>query len=314
MLLDRKCFYKYVTFETALQILQNRKVRYSSPLLFNDPFDIQTRLGYEFEELEFLTAYRDEMFRLLHGEADPAFIDQDAPLCREIQIFRKQVKGGPQLPKKIFDQGAEEIIEGAKQLLKQENENINAWWTRVAKATRVFCVAETHDNLLMWAHYTRDHKGAVVGFQCLPDLDTALCTARKVNYTAKPPFIATKIELNGYIKYITGQTAFDRELTIYDLCLSKSDHWRYEQEWRVFIMPDNMDNPTIRRDVKGQEILFDLLEVLPQEIHSIYLGCRMSDDNRHKLLSCLNGDFKHVRAYNSVKCDKKYELNFEELL
>jgi len=308
---NKKHFYKYVTAETALLILQNHTVRYSSPVLFNDPFDIQTRLTFDFEESEFLTAYRDEMFRLLHDEKEPLFIDNAAPLCREIQVFRQIVKNESRMTKEIFDRMTGDILEFSRKLLEDENEKMNAWWMRAAKATKVFCVAEAYDNLLMWAHYTKDHTGAVIEFECLPDLDTPLCAAKKVNYVAKPPFIATN--LDEYIRYITGQAILNHELSIYDLCLSKSNNWKYEQEWRVFIPPVDMNNPTIPRDANGKEILFDLLQVLPQEIHSIYLGCRMSDDNRQKILSSLSGDLKHVKKYNSVKSDKEYKLNFEEI-
>jgi len=37
MIHDRRFFYKYVTAETALTILQNQTLKYSSPVLFNDP-------------------------------------------------------------------------------------------------------------------------------------------------------------------------------------------------------------------------------------------------------------------------------------
>jgi hypothetical protein len=309
---DRKYFYKYVTPETALLILQNRTVRYSSPTLFNDPFDIQTRLRCEFEESEFLTAYRDEIFRLFHGQKEPRFIDNTAPLCREIQVFRRIVEDKSKMTKEIFDRMTEDILEAGKQLLECENEEMNIWWMRAAKATKVFCVAEMPDNLLMWAHYSKDHTGAVIEFECLPDLDTPLCAARKVNYVEKPPFIAE--DLDAYVQYITGQATLNHEISIYDLCLSKSDHWKYEQEWRVFIPPADMDNPTIPIDANGKEILFDLLEFLPQEIRSIYLGCRMTDDNRQKILSCLSGDLQHVKKYKSVKSDREYRLNFEEII
>jgi hypothetical protein len=251
------------------------------------------------------------MFRLLHGKGEPQFINNTAPLCREIQVFRKIVEDKSKMTKEIFDWVTEDILESGRQLSERENEEMNIWWMRAAKATKVFCVAETGDNLLMWAHYTKDHTGAVIEFECLPDLDTALCAARKINYVAKPPFIAEN--LDEYVRYITGQAILNHEVSIYDLCLSKSDHWKYEQEWRVFIPPADMDNPTIPRDANGDEILFDLLQILPQEIHSIYLGCRMTDDNRQKILSCLSGDFKHVKKYNSVKSDRQYKLNFEEI-
>lgn len=312
MLHGRKYFYKYVTSEIALLILQNRTVRYSSPVLFNDPFDTQTKLSFGFEESEFLTAYRDEMYRLLHSEQEPLFIDNTATLCREIQAFRKIVENKSGMTKEMFDRMTKDILEQEKLSLELETQTINTWWMRAAKATKVFCVAETHDNLLMWAHYSKDHTGAVIEFECLPDLDTPLCAARKVNYVAKPPFIAEN--LVEYVRYITGQAILNHEISIYDLCLSKSDHWKYEQEWRVFIPPVDMDNPTIPIDANGEEILFELLQVLPQEIHSIYLGCRMSEDKRQKILSCLSGDLKHVKKYDSVKSDEEYKLNFEEII
>jgi hypothetical protein len=216
------------------------------------------------------------------------------------------------MTKEMFDWMTKDILEQGKLLLDRETEAMNTWWTRAAKATKVFCVAETYDNLLMWAHYTKDHSGAVIEFECLPDLDTLLCAAKKVKYVAKPPFIAT--ELDEYVRYITGQAILNHELSIYDLCLSKSDHWKYEQEWRVFIPPVDMNNPTILRDANGKEILFELLQLLPQEIHSIYLGCKMTNENRQEILSCLTGDLKHVKKYNSVKSDKEYKLNFEEII
>lgn len=41
---DRSRFYKYVSAETAKIVLETKQVRYSSPLVFNDPFDVQTGL------------------------------------------------------------------------------------------------------------------------------------------------------------------------------------------------------------------------------------------------------------------------------
>ncbi|MDZ4857099.1 MAG: hypothetical protein SGJ26_19965, partial [Nitrospirota bacterium] len=42
-------FFKYTSASTALKILESSAVRYSSPLLFNDPFDVQSGLHFEFE-------------------------------------------------------------------------------------------------------------------------------------------------------------------------------------------------------------------------------------------------------------------------
>jgi len=313
MLHDKKYFYKYVTAETALLILQKRKLKYSSPAIFNDPFDTQTKVGFDFEESEFMEVFADELYGFFHDEKEPTLTNA-VPLSKDIQAKRQIVKNSHRrMPKDVFKLETKTLIEDSAIMFKQYIDDMNTWWRQVVKASRVFCVAEEHDNLLMWAHYTKDHKGAVIEFECLPELDTPLCVAKKIKYVTKPPLIARQ---NEYIRYITRQDSYtlNHELSVDDLFLSKSKHWEYEQEWRVFIPPVNMENPAIPKDVDGNDILFDLLPFYPQEIYSIYLGCKMSDENRQKIKMCLTGDFKHVKKYKCIRSEKKYDLDFEEII
>lgn len=166
----------------------------------------------------------------------------------------------------------------------------------------------------MWAHYAKDHTGIVIKFKCIPELDTPFVAARKVFYLCKPPVIA---ELNDYVKYLTGQSSniIDYRAVFFKLFLTKSAQWCYEQEWRVFIPPLNMENPTIKTDDKGREILFDLIPFQPQEVHSIYFGCKISDSDYGNIMECLSKkDLVHVKKYNCIQSDKEYKLEFEEVL
>lgn len=45
----KKSFYKYMAPDTAIAVFAHRTFRYSSPLLFNDPFDIQSGLHFDFD-------------------------------------------------------------------------------------------------------------------------------------------------------------------------------------------------------------------------------------------------------------------------
>lgn len=45
----RERFFKYSSVSTAIKILETSSVRYSSPLIFNDPFDIQSGLHLPFD-------------------------------------------------------------------------------------------------------------------------------------------------------------------------------------------------------------------------------------------------------------------------
>jgi hypothetical protein len=311
MLHDRKYFFKYATSETVLTILQKRTVKYISPAIFNDPFDTQTRIGFSFEESEFVKQYRDELYRLIFADEEPSFIDNTAVFLSNIQVLRRVVKNSRgKMSKGIYDDMTNDIVADWIKELKQAIEDINEWWIRAVRATKVFCVAERADNLLMWAHYAKDHTGAVIEFQCLPELDTPLCAAREVNYVSRPPVIAN---LGEYVKYMTGQGEPRHGLNIYDMCLSKSEHWKYEQEWRVFILPADMDNSIIPKDPKGDYILCDFLDIYPQEIHAIYFGCKMTPDIRAKISSYLTGDLANVETYDCIKSEREYKLMFNRI-
>jgi hypothetical protein len=45
----RDRFFKYASGFTAVKILESAAGRYSSPLLFNDPFDVQSGLHFDFD-------------------------------------------------------------------------------------------------------------------------------------------------------------------------------------------------------------------------------------------------------------------------
>lgn len=261
---NQQYFYKYVSAETALLILKNKKLKYSSPLTFNDPFDVQTKIDFDFKP--------EDLASLLGAK---------------------------------FDKGIEPFMDKFKNQYKE----LNNWWRSEAKDSRIFCVAEDNDNLLMWAHYADDHHGAVIKFECLTALDTMLCAALKVNYVEKPPVIAT---LDEYIKSLLGQHELDHGSLYIKLFTLKSDHWKYENEWRVFIPSFGMSNPTLAKMASENDSMSILMDIDPQEIHSIYFGCKMEDDIQKEIENNLSGDFSHVQIFKSIKDDREYKLNFEQ--
>ena len=84
---DRGYFFKYGTAEVALSILDNLKVRWSSPLLFNDPFDVERafELGFDLDEL--WAPLSEEMEHVFLGDKDPHLVG-DTPFTRVLTHFR----------------------------------------------------------------------------------------------------------------------------------------------------------------------------------------------------------------------------------
>ena len=309
---NREYFYKYIPAETALKILQSRTLKYSSPAIFNDPFDTQTRMDFGFEVSELIEAFAEEQYKMIHGHEEPVG-DESNELFRDIKkLWHIAKQSQRKMPKEVWRQQIKPFNEETVRICAEYLEELNNWWYRLSKASRILCLAENHLNLLMWAHYAKDHTGVVIKFKCLPELDTPFIAARKVNYSCKPPVIA---ELSDYVQDLTGQSPdlIDYRAGFFKLFLTKSTHWCYEQEWRVFIPPFNMENPSIKTDDKGQEILFDLISFHPQEIHSIYFGCKISKPDRDDIMECLQDDMRHVKKYDCIRSDREYKLNFEEV-
>lgn len=312
MIHDREYFCKYTPAETALKILRTRTLKYSSPTIFNDPFDTQTRMDFDFEVPELIEAFSGEIYKMMHGPEEPVG-DENNELFRDIKkswYIAKQSQR--KMPEDIWRQKIKSLNEETVRICTECLEEMNNWWYCLSKASRILCLAEDQEDLLMWAHYAQDHTGVVIKFKCIPELDTPFMAARKVNYSCTPPVIA---ELNDYVQYLTGQSPdlIDYHAIFFKLFLTKSTHWCYEQEWRVFIPPFNLENPSIKKDDEGREILFDLIPFHPQELHSIYFGCKISEKNAYDIMECLQDDMEHVKKYNSIRNDKEYKLDFEEI-
>jgi hypothetical protein len=292
---DRDHFFKYVTARAALKILETRKALWSSPLLFNDPFDTQFDLNFGFALSDLHDRFLSEFEQLVYGEEEPK-CDKSHPLCVTIRMLRA---ARTSLSKEdLLRESREALVEGTRHVRRLlDAEHIR--WRAFLEHMRVFCVAERHDNLLMWAHYTDRHRGAVLKFKCLPEFDTALCVARAMTYRPDIPSLAT---LDDWIRHSTGQARLDFSNLFHDLAFSKSDHWSYELEWRCW---------TLRPSLDGQ--LYEFCDVLPQEVHSIYLGCKIDDDDRKSLAKLLNGDLAHVEVYQASPSRSRFELVFERV-
>lgn len=80
----------------------------------------------------------------------------------------------------------------------------------------VLSLSETWDNMLLWSHYAKDHKGICIGFYSNIDI---FGVALKVRYTEEFPVITPPFD--------SGETILEKSF------LTKARCWEYEKEWRV---------------------------------------------------------------------------------
>ncbi len=286
-----------MTAKVAKIVLVNHKLRWSSPLLYNDPFDVQRdfSLGFDVEELKELLL--NEIKNLILSDNIP-----DLSSNPDVPYFIKRLRRKdcadirdillPELP---------QLIEKGIQRAKNGYEKIKEQWSVFIPQFRILSLSAVHDNLLMWSHYSDSHKGVVLELQGVNHLDSPWLIAEPVVYQNSPPMAATKQE---WIKSITGQKRlnYNKWQFYAPYTLTKTTDWEYEKEWRVV---------TFMR--QGESGLYTDYYFNPAELRSVYLGCQISDKDTDDIISLLNYDLSHVHVYRTRMLEQERKLSFEKI-
>lgn len=187
---SRTHFFKYCSANVVKLILARRKVRYSAPRIFNDPFDTQIDLRFPFtvDVLQNLTL-RCIIDATRGNLALPNFgHNQNVAILEKLRQLRTQTTLSDaaviNLLKADIDEGIRNQIDDLPKLHADfRNEFLNT--------AIIYCVSEVSDDLLMWSHYSENHTGVVVKFRALQELDNAFCVATPIIYQEEMPELAS---------------------------------------------------------------------------------------------------------------------------
>lgn len=219
-------FYKYATPKTALSVLKSRSFRYSSPLKFNDPFDFQSGLHFDFDIDSLHRKILDRLFVLATSKAEP-IVDINDPWGKLVMLVREKytTHGFPR--QRWEEMSAPSFARLIGEIRITQKKYQDYWWKRLLPSIRVFCVSEDRDNLLMWSHYARDHTGVVFELHSLPEEDNPLSVAKPIKYVETPPPFFTEAE---WIDDILSIKKMDHRELNRRYAYFKSSHWKYEKE------------------------------------------------------------------------------------
>ena len=146
---------------------------------------------------------------------------------------------------------------------------------------RVLCVTTNHSNEAMWANYTENHKGCVLGFRHIATLSTPLLAAKKVVYSKQLPVVGSGIDFLLY-----GNTKELRESTIDAVCFTKKSAWLYEQEWRAVTW----------RPEEGESQFGDY-KFYPDELESVTLGIKASAQTEATVMQLLKRMYQNCKLF-----------------
>lgn len=292
--------FKYVSRDGARKIVENCSLRFARPSEMNDPFDLLIDDLYNngLEEIQ-----RRSIARLFAKiESNPEqFASVVGADCAEVRAAAERLKLMPPETRVAFIAAMSAID------LDKEDQELALLRTKMEpqlhgviaqfKNAGIFCATRNSNNLLMWAHYAEQHRGAVLGFRPDLDRDSFLRVYEPVRYSDNRPSFYGPFEeaMSNNAPFTQQMVTAVRNALVY----SKSTHWAYEEEVRIFI-PNGVR--------EGDSATF--LNFYPSELCELYLGCRMDAQSRNELISLVIAMNPDVALFDMQPDRFSYELSY----
>lgn len=287
-------FYKYLSPDAAFAVLTNKTLKWSNPRLFNDPFEFPAEMDFSFDGDELAEALMDETVKLAYGPEEPNG-NIEHPLFAISMITRRN-QNKPE--EDVFRRYMADSMKETAHRYNQDISGLRDFYRSFRDQFAVLCVSKIHDDLLMWAHYAQNHTGCVMKFRCLPEKDRPLCMAQEVKYQSEYPLRAG---LHDYVKHLTGQVELNDDNLFQVFALTKSEHWRYEKEWRCISLLNNRESG------------FDYDRMIPEELEAVYLGCRIDEATKNQIKAILLDQYPDAQIYQAHTDVQNYALRFAQI-
>lgn len=291
---NRTFFYKYTSAKTAATILITKKVRFSSPLLFNDPFDIPRKLTLAFSGVDLFRAVIPEMARLARDPGYEISSNPDPTMRYYLTWMRSfQPKHYENLLQDVPSFDFPENVEDTPAFAELQQK-----WTEFLPKTRILSLTEENDNPVMWHNYSDAYKGAVLQLDCLDIYDSILLLAKPITYSDNIPTIGS---LDVWVRQATGQTPFDYDTIFGQLEITKQTKWAYEKEWRVISFE------------KDSDLMFSDYELHPDSFSRIFLGKDVTAQDRKLFLDLANYELSKLQVYDMTLDQTNRKIVFNRI-
>ncbi len=293
-------FFKYVTEDSAIKILESSHIKFSSPAELNDPFDMSIDSIFAYDPIEQLhemeQAFGAFLFGNSHIELDdkPEYgIKEKTKLIQETIASLSESKRNEMYSHFQNHRNTSYDVNRLQNTHKEVLEEIQLQFASDA----IFCASLDPSNLLLWSHYANQHSGVVLEFKPNIDKDSIFTLLRNVQYSNKRPVLYESP--SDFVYKALGARKNDVIRKYLNECtFTKSPEWEYEKEVRVSIaafLPKNCK--------------YKLLRFHEDELVGLYFGCRTNVDAKEKLLKLANMKYPQIKKFTMAKHSLDFRLN-----
>lgn len=295
---------KFCTAANAARILKSHSLRWSSPHLFDDPFELDHRTNLSFDPKTLLNELVRTTIAMIFSPSTP---HGNSPLISGIRRWRDDER---------FSTPAEaeasaaliELLSKMVDLRMEDIDLIMSDWRHFTRHLRICCFSAKPDNLNCWQRFADNHRGAVIRFHTdelnADEPDEQI--TRAIEYKNIRPEITTlKTQLNAMIY----NERFDEQKAFTEKLLNKSNTIHSEHEWRCFYHA--LSEPSSKSN--NDREWFDDRPFSAKAISAIYMGAYMSVENKKTLLDLHKEHFPDARVFQAQPVPAKYEIEFTRI-
>lgn len=242
-----KELYKYISLENNSGFIENiirdNSIKYGAPNEFNDPFECMSIIGIS-----------------------------------SLNTVKKQIDKLSRDTDKTYSDGA--VLRAYDEIVSH---SLNSYRTKSLAKYGILCLSGIWDDILMWAHYSNDHKGIIAVFQFYKDHN----------------FYERMMK----VQYVRGISYFEMEHAncekkIWESFSTKDLIWEYENEYRVINSPST---PNIY-DRNG-------IKPFPRELLKGFIfGCRISKDVRKDIIEMRSKYYPTLELFDIILDDSEIKL------
>jgi hypothetical protein len=274
--------YKYLQ-PGRVDVLKNRNIRFTQPGDFNDPFEFRPQIQAAASDEQVRTYVENNFDQLVEQELDKyGALTQLVPQATMRELLRTQKARLPELFRLLEPQMLENVSSALDRFL---NQNVG-----------VLCLSEVRDSILMWGHYTDDHRGFVLGFDSNHSFFSKRRSGqdefgflRQVEYQHQRPNVVLSD---------TSSPAWFQ---------TKSEQWAYEKEWRTVRVLSEADCR-----INGAPFPVCLFEFAPDAVLEIIVGLRSTPPMVQEMRSLASG-FPRAALLRAREDPCNYGLVFDEI-
>lgn len=286
--------YKYSSAEAAKAVISTQQFRWSSPVKFNDPFDHQTGFVSTFSGDDLAHALLSAAESAIFGDQpfDPRYKTDLGSALRRLRAIRNK------LPREEVLADLKEIGKGAANNFPGQFAALNEQLISTLTHSRVLCLTETPDNVVMWSHYADEHRGVVFRLRRLDD--HRLLVARNVVYSEEPlAYLSIEEQIDNFL----GFANHDPVPRVWEIAHRKHSDWAYEREWRIHI-------PLLEQPDGDWYSYYDEPKAL---FDAIFLGCRMEPEAVAQITQLARENLPNMEIYQAFKGIERIRLEFRRI-